>query len=194
MKYLEKIKPKTKFSGQSSSLNFARFMEKMELQIDKGGVSDDLRLDGIDDWFSGQLLDFVQSKNNNNKFIDALTTLRNIKTSLEAAFGSKDFNVDTMINQCVKGDVIAKGDFKTTQTFVIGLETKYDLAEGRGEAKTLKWYLRILTKKLFHMKGEWLKDCSGGDMSFQTYAKFVRETARRKEKRRGYSKGEYSEW
>jgi hypothetical protein len=171
-------------------------MARMERSMGQEEVPDDLKLDWINEWFSGDVLSIVESKIWNAVFVDSATTLQSIRDVLQDAYGIEDqvFCVHTVVTQLVKGDPVPKGDFEEMQTFIIDVQIKYDVAKGRGEANTFEredTYLRILTKKLPHMKDEWLKDCSGGDMSFQTFAKFVRETARRGKKpglRRVYRK------
>jgi hypothetical protein len=86
LKVLERSAPKTKFSGRNNEMNFERFMASMERAMDAEGVTDALRVEHIDNWFSGQALRIVQSKKNNDVFVDAATTLENIKRVLKKKY------------------------------------------------------------------------------------------------------------
>jgi hypothetical protein len=76
LEFLEMVAPKNKFSGKANKMNFERFMERMKQAMDAEGVTDDLRVRCIDNWFSGMALKIVRSKINHG--IDAATTLSDI--------------------------------------------------------------------------------------------------------------------
>jgi hypothetical protein len=83
---LEKAAPKAKFSRKTSSMNYERFMREMEQDMSAEGITDELRVRHIDNWFSGDALKLVQSKKNNDMLMDATTTLGSIKEILDFNF------------------------------------------------------------------------------------------------------------
>jgi hypothetical protein len=103
MKMLDKIKPKTKFSGYLNSMNFERFMKSMEEDMEQEGVPDELKLKWIVEWFSGKALTIVEAKLNNNINEDASVTLSSIKDALQDAYGveDRDFCANAIITQLV---------------------------------------------------------------------------------------------
>jgi multidrug efflux pump subunit AcrA (membrane-fusion protein) len=119
LELLEMVAPENKFSGKANKMNVERFMERMKQTMDAEGVTDDLRVESIDNWFSGRALEIVQSKINHG--IDATTTLNDIEESLKRHFKSEEIYVNEMLKDLVKGRLIAKGNFESTQTFIIDL-------------------------------------------------------------------------
>jgi hypothetical protein len=76
LELLEMVAPKNemcKFLGEANKMNFERSMERMKQAMDAEGVTDNLRVGCIDNWFSGVALKIVQSKINHG--IDTATTL-----------------------------------------------------------------------------------------------------------------------
>jgi hypothetical protein len=128
---VEKKYPKIKFLG-NSEMNFERFMASMESTMDAEGVTDELRVEHIDNWFSGEALKIVQSKKNNDIIIDAATTLKNIKADLMWFFGSKAFDAEGMLKDLAKGKPIARGDSKGIQTFLLNWGASSIWPGGRG--------------------------------------------------------------
>ena len=95
LKVLEKSAPKNKFSGKNNEMNFEKFMTRMERAMDAEGVTDELRVEHIDNWFSGQALRIIQSKKDNDVSVDATTTLENIKIVLR-----KKYVEELMLKEC----------------------------------------------------------------------------------------------
>jgi hypothetical protein len=52
LKVLEKSAPKNKFSGRNNEMNFEKFMMRMERAMDAEGVTDELRVEHIDNWLA----------------------------------------------------------------------------------------------------------------------------------------------
>jgi hypothetical protein len=53
------------------------------------------------------------------------------------------------------------GDFRKTQTFIINVENKYELAKGRGKLAEIDikyMYIQVLSRKLPHMHKEWQRE------------------------------------
>jgi hypothetical protein len=48
---MEKIKPTFKFLGHANKINIEKFMERMEVKME--GVSDKLKVEYFEFWFSG---------------------------------------------------------------------------------------------------------------------------------------------
>jgi hypothetical protein len=53
-------RPKIKFSGKNKTVDFEKFMEGIEKAMDQEGVTDDLRMREIEEWFVGKALEVVQ--------------------------------------------------------------------------------------------------------------------------------------
>jgi hypothetical protein len=96
MKIIEKAAPKERFSRKTNKMNYEKFMDDMEQDMSAEGITDELRVKNIDNWFSGDALKIVRSKKNNDVQIDA-TTLSNIKEVLDYFFKEKK---DLMPKKC----------------------------------------------------------------------------------------------
>jgi hypothetical protein len=107
LKVLEKSAPKSKFSGKNNEMNFERFLARMERAMEVEGVTDELRVEHIENWFSGQALRIIQSKKDNDYFVDATTTLESIKRVLKKKYIEK-FDAEEMLKKLAKGKPIAK--------------------------------------------------------------------------------------
>jgi hypothetical protein len=132
LKVLEKKVLKIKFSKKINEMNFERFMERMERAMDAEGVTDDLRVDNIENWFSGLAYQLVKSIND-NRSEDSTTVLQAIKEILVEHYGSKKFDTEGMLKKMAEGSPIPRGDFESIQSFVIGLQCKFELAKGKGD-------------------------------------------------------------
>jgi hypothetical protein len=53
------IRPKVKFSGKNRTVDFEEFMGRMEKAMDQEGVTDDLRIREMEEWFIGEALEVV---------------------------------------------------------------------------------------------------------------------------------------
>jgi hypothetical protein len=179
MKMLDKIKPKTKLSGYLNSMNFEKFMNSMEEDMEQEGVPDVLKLKWIVEWFSGEALTIVVAQLNNNVNEDASVTLSSIKDALQDAYGveDRDFCANAIITQLVKGEPIPMGDFKKTQSFIINIEHKYELAKGRD--KLAKFDIKYMYTQV--LSAEWQREIKNKSYSFRDFTKFVRRTAREQE-------------
>jgi acylphosphatase len=102
LKVLERSAPKIKFSGKIDEMNFERFMERMEKAMDVEGVTDGLKLESIENWFSGLPLSLVKSMKDNSKE-DATSVLQAIKEVLIGQFGSKRFDTEGMLKKMAEG-------------------------------------------------------------------------------------------
>ena len=171
-----------KFSGKVDEVDFEMFMVRMEEAMDVEGVTDKLRLEYIENWFSGLPLDLVKAFKDNRKE-DASIVFQAIKEVLREQFGSKKFDTEAMLKKMVEGGPIAGGDFEKIQGFVIGLRCKFELAKGKdnaGSFDSLKTYYEILRLKLPHLVRKWTERFENGneEISFQNFENFVMETAR----------------
>jgi hypothetical protein len=92
-KVLERAAPKVKLSGRNNDINFERFMERMEENMETEGVTDELKVKYFENWFSGLAHQLVKSiKDNRSK--SATEKLQAIKRVLESQFGSKEFDTE----------------------------------------------------------------------------------------------------
>ena len=148
------------------------------------GVTDELRMRYIDDWFSGEALKLVQSKKNNSVLVDATTTLRSIRDVLDFKFKEeKEFDVREILKNVVKGNPIAKGDVKSTESFITELQCQFDVAEGKGEEAIFgkkSTYVDIVNAKFPYLiqKWTWLFVTFKREVNFRAFITFVREEAR----------------
>jgi hypothetical protein len=196
VKVLERAVPKDQFSGKTNDMNFERFMETMEQDMSVEGITDELRVKNIDNWFSGRALKIVRSKKNNDIRIDATTTLNNIKESLNYHFRSKslikkEFDVKGMLKDLVKGKPIVRGDFESTQTFIIDLECQLDLARGKGKEAIFEQkdtYIDIMNAKLPYLMEGWTREFETGrrGVNFKAFTMFVLDEAMIEEKSTKY--------
>ena len=182
MKVLEKSAPKIKFSGKVDEVDFEMFMVRMEEAMNVEGVTDELRLEHIENWFSGLPLDLVKAYKDNRKE-DASIVFQAIKEVLRKQFGSKKCDTEGMLKKMVEGGPIAGDDFEKIQGFVIGLRCKFELAKGKDNAGSFdssKTYYEILRLKLPHLVDKWSKRFEHGneEVSFQNFEDFVMERAR----------------
>jgi hypothetical protein len=87
------------------------------------------------------------------------------------------------LEKLMKGEPIAKGDFKSTQDFMIDLMCQSDRARGRGETYIFELentYIDILNTKLPHMIEEWTRKLHKGktELNFEAFEEFVLGVAR----------------
>jgi hypothetical protein len=132
LKVLERAAPKIKFSGKINEMNFERFMERMEKNMEAEGVTDELRVENIENWFSGLAHQLVRSIKD-NRSENATEVLHAIKQILVEHYGSKKFDTEGMLKKTAEGSPIPRGDFEAMQSFVIGLQCKFELAKGKGD-------------------------------------------------------------
>jgi hypothetical protein len=142
------------------------------------GVPDVLKLKWIVEWFSGEALTIVEAKLNNNVNEDASVTFSSIKDTLQDAYGveDRDFCANAILTQLVKGELIPMGDFKKTQSFIINVENKYELAKGRGKL------VEFDIKSMYTQEGD-----QEQVIQFQRFCKVCQEDG----KRTGGDCGEY---
>jgi hypothetical protein len=114
LKVLERSAPKFKFSGKIDEMNFERFMERMDKAMDVEGVTDELRLESIENWLSGLPLSLVKSMKDNRKE-DANSVLQATKEVLKGQFGSKRFDTEGMLKKIAEGRPIASENFEAIQ-------------------------------------------------------------------------------
>jgi hypothetical protein len=53
------VRPKVKFSGKNRTMDFEEFMGRMEKAMDQEGVTDDLRVIEMEEWFIREDLEVV---------------------------------------------------------------------------------------------------------------------------------------
>jgi hypothetical protein len=156
-KVLERAAPKAKFSGRNNDINFERFMERMEENMETEEVTDELKVEYFENWFSGlahQLVKLIKD----NRSESATEKLQAIRQVLESQFGSKKFDTEGMLRKMAEGGPIDGGDFEVTQSFVVGLICKFELAKGKGDAGSFEnkgTYYKILRLKLPHLIDKW---------------------------------------
>jgi hypothetical protein len=66
--------------------------------------------------------------------MDATTTLRSIKETLDSIFKEKkEFDVREVLKNVARGNPIAKGNVGSTESFIVELQCQFHLAWGKGE-------------------------------------------------------------
>jgi hypothetical protein len=191
---VEKSTPKTRFSGRNNEINFERFMASMERSMDAEGVTDELRVEHIDNWFSGQALRIVQSKKNNDVFVDAVTTLDNIKRVLKKKY-VEEFDAERMLKILARGKPIARCNLEDVRALIVDLECQFDLARGKGEAAIFERksiYRDILSARLPHLITKWNEEFGGGrkKWTFEAFTEFIEEATKVEEEGLLYRKVE----
>jgi hypothetical protein len=178
-KVLERAAPKIKFSGRDDDMNFERFMERMEENMETEGVTDEWKVEYFESWFSGLAHQLVRSikDNRNGSATEKLLAIRQV---LESQFGSKKFDTQGMLRKMAEGGPIAGGDFETMQSFVVGLICKFELAKGKGDAGSFEskvTYYEILRLKLPHLIDKWSDRFETGreKVAFQEFVDFMME-------------------
>jgi hypothetical protein len=197
LKILEKSAPKNKFSGRNCEMNFERFMVRMERAMDAEGVTDELRVEHIDNWFSGQALRIIQSKKDNDVFVNATTTLESIKVVLKKKYVEK-FDAEGMLKKLAKGKPIAKCSLEEVRALIVDLECQFDLAKGKGEAAIFERksiYRDILVARLPHLITEWNKEFGGDrkEWTLEAFTGFIESATKVEEEELLYRKGESHE-
>jgi hypothetical protein len=153
--------PDELYSGENDDqVCFEFYMDKMERSLDSiPGITDSMKLK--EDWFSGEALRIVQSKKNNDIFIDAATTLENIKASLIWFFSSRQESIEQSLEKLMEGEPIAKDNFCNIRSLIINLQEKYVVARRMGEAGVFSLestYIKLMWAKLPHLIREWIRE------------------------------------
>jgi hypothetical protein len=179
---LERAVPKVKFSGRNNDINFEKFMERMEKNMETEGVTDELKVEYFENWFSGLAHQLVKSIKD-NRSESATEKLQAIRQVLESQFGSKKFETEGMLSKMAEGGPIDGGDFEAMQSFVVGLICKFELAKGKGDTGLFEikgTYHEILRLKLPHLIDKWSDKFETGreKVLFQEFVDFVMERAR----------------
>jgi hypothetical protein len=175
-------------------MNFERFMASMERAVDAEGVTDELRVEHIDNWFSGQALRIVQSKKNNDVFVDAATTLESIKRVLKKKY-VEEFDAEGMLKRLARGNPIARCNLEDVRALIVDLECQFDLARGKGEAAIFERksiYIDILSARLPHLITKWNEEFGGGrkKWTFESFTEFIEEATKVEEEGLLYRKVE----
>jgi hypothetical protein len=173
VKVLERAAPKIKFTGKNNEINFERFMETMEKNMETEGVTDELKVEYIENWFSGLAHQLVKSIKD-NRSEGATEKLPAIKQILAKQYGSKKFYTEGMLKRMAEGGTIPRGNFEAIQSFVIGLMCKIELAKGKGdvgEFENERTYNEILRLKLPHLINKWSRKFETGQerVSFENF-------------------------
>jgi hypothetical protein len=106
-----------------------------------------------------------------------------IKQILIEHYGSKKFVTEGMLKKMAEGSPIPRGDFEAIQSFVIGLQCKFELAKGKGDVGSFeneRTYYEILRLKLPHLINKWSRKFEHGQekVSFRNFTSFVMEVAK----------------
>jgi hypothetical protein len=193
LKVLEKSAPKNKFSGKNNEMNFEKFMTRMERAMDAEGVTDELRVEHIDNWFSGQALRIIQSKKDNDVSVDATTTLENIKIVLRKKY-VEEFDAEGMLKKLAKGKPIPRCSLEEVRTLIVDLECQFDLAKGKGEAAIFERksiYRDILSARLPHLITKWNEKFGGGKKTWtlEAFTGFIEKATKVEEEELLYKNG-----
>jgi hypothetical protein len=88
-KRLMAMRPKIKFSGRNKAMDFEEFMGKMEKAMSQEGVTDDVRVSELEEWFIGEALEVVQAVKRGQVEGEAEVVLRKVKEELSGYFGTR---------------------------------------------------------------------------------------------------------
>jgi hypothetical protein len=125
------------------------------------GVSDKLKVEYLEFWFSRVAQHIVRSIVNNTTEEDHTKVLKDIKEVLMAEFGEKEFDADEMIKKLTKELLFEKHDYKGIHEFMVDVQCKYRKAEGKGKTAVFgvkNTYADILTARL----PQWTKKFGSG--------------------------------
>jgi hypothetical protein len=138
----------------------------MEQDMSAEGITDELRVRHIENWFSGDALKLVQSTKNNDILMDATTTLRSIKETFDFIFKEKkEFDVKKVLKNVAKGNPITKGNIGSTESFIVELQCQFHLARGKGEEAIFEkesTYVDIMNAKLPYLIEKWTRKFKTG--------------------------------
>jgi hypothetical protein len=116
------MRPKVKFSGRIKTMDFEEFMGKMEKAMDQEGVTDDVKLNELEEWFIGEALEVVQAVKRSQAEGGADMVLRKVKEELSGYFGTAVFKTGERLKELMKGGPIAKGDHGNIRAWMISLQ------------------------------------------------------------------------
>jgi hypothetical protein len=155
----------------------------MEQDMSAEGITDELRVRHIENWFSGDALKLAQSIKNNDVLMDATTTLRSIKETLDSIFKErKEFDVREVLKNVARGNPIAKGNVGSMESFIVELQCQFHLARGKGEEAIFEkksTYVDIMNAKLPYLAEKWTRKFKAGkrEVNFKAFTTFVLEEA-----------------
>jgi hypothetical protein len=176
----EKDRPKSVmlYSGGNDQVCFERPMENMERYLDEIPGITDIKLKDMEYLFSG-MAGIVSSRHlaYGKNYTE---TLVDVNDKLRAIFNGKQKNMHECLKKLMEGELISKGNFESTQAFMIDLQCQSDLAEGRHEIYVFGQkgtYIDILETKLPFLWERWIREHHECKTEFNSRAflKFVHE-------------------
>jgi hypothetical protein len=103
MKRLMAMRPGVRFSGRNKVMDFEEFMGKMEKAMSQEGVTDDMRVSELEEWFVGEALEVVQAVKRSQGKGEAEVVLRKVKEELSSYFGTQVFKTGERLKELMKG-------------------------------------------------------------------------------------------
>ena len=153
---LQQRRPKLKFSGDTTKMDFEAHMRKFEVMTDVPGATDVMKLDELGHWFMGKA-DLVVGRFATSK--DATQGLTDAKKALHEEFGRRRFTAKQLLDDLIVGDKYHEKEHGAIQTFLLQLEKVYHLAIETNWASTFNTreiYEEILRVKLPHLMSRWI--------------------------------------
>jgi hypothetical protein len=173
-------RPKIKFTGNNKTINFEKFMEGMEKAMDQEGVTDNLRVREIEEWFGGEALEVVHMVKQSGSKEESGLVLQKIKDELCMYFGTEVFKAGERLKELMRGGPIARGDYSKIRAFCIRLQGLYFAADSRDHTTMFGsngTYVEVLKAKMPHLTAKWTKefedDKRGKEVSFPAFKEFV---------------------
>jgi hypothetical protein len=191
IKRLMAMRPKIKFSGRNKAMDFEEFMKKMEKAMSQEGVTDDVRVSELEEWFVGEALEVVQAVKRGQVEGEAEVVLRKVKEELTGYFGTQVFKTGERLKELMKGGLIGKGDHGGIRAWMISLQGVHSAAESKGGGYSAAFssnemYLELLRARVPHLIPKWTKefedDRRGREVSFSEFKDFVLKVSKLDEK------------
>ena len=180
---LQQRRPKVKFSGDATKMDFEAHMRKFEVMTDVPGATDVMKLDELGHWFMGKA-DLVVGQFAASR--DATRGLTEAKKALQEEFGRRRFTAKQLLDDLIVGDKYHEKEHGAIQTFLLQLEKVYHLAIETNWAATFNTreiYEEILRIKLPHLMNRWIcrqegAEVVGGEAAVNrddlTFVQFIR--------------------
>ena len=172
-------------------MDFEEFMGKMEKAMSQEGVTDDVRVSELEEWFVGEALEVVQAVKRSQGEGEAEVVLRKVKEELSSYFGTQVFKTGERLKELMKGGAIGKGDHGGIRAWMISLQGVHSAAESKGGGYSAAFssnemYLELLNARVPHLIPKWTKefedDKRGREVSFSEFKSFVLKVSKLDEK------------
>ena len=118
--------PEKRFSGDGRGIDFESHLNLFNMNTERQGISDLMKVLEVKHWFSGQALKVCELYDSEP---DPKTALRKIKHSLKKEYSHQSMSAHRMLEDILAGKQIGRKDAKSLQFLVLGLEKTYKRAQ-----------------------------------------------------------------